>query len=403
MRAPAELLDELGDDSPNASTEPGCHFRLQTVFWNTLGPGSVAYTVTELLDNMCAFSIEPSLWVLGESRDYPRTYHRPALPKLVFRALCKAGVSAPTQGRIAGRRVLNAIRPGDLLYMWPPYDANLMKRAKDRGAIVIAERINCMAEMARGVLKRAYGRRGLGLPEGWFDARHIENEREQMLLCDFVMAPNEFVADSARFAGISEERILHTSYGFSPDRLASAIGIQRPPRRPVFTFVGLGIVRKGIDVLLEAWEQANINGKLLIAGHMDEEMRRLYARVLERDDVQELGYVGDIARVYASADVFVFPSHEEGGPQVTYEAAACKLPCIVSPMGAGRIVRDQVEGVVVDPCSVDELAAAITQLAEDELFRNRLAGNAETRARQFTWSKVAAHRFRQLCGVARSR
>jgi glycosyltransferase involved in cell wall biosynthesis len=298
---------------------------------------------------------------------------------------------------------LNAIRPGDVLYIWPPYDAGLMKRAQDRGAIVVAERINCMGQMGREVLKRAYARRGLALPEKWFDASSIANEREEMFLCDFITAPNEFVADSLRLAGIPEGRILHTSYGFSPKRLASAIGIQRPPRRPVFAFVGLGIVRKGIDVLLEAWERANINGKLLIAGHMDDEIRRLYARVLERDDVEELGYVRDITRVYASADVFVFPSHEEGGPQVTYEAAACKLPCIVSPMGAGRVVRDQVEGVVVDPCSVDGLAAAITRLAEDVHYRNYLAVNAEARASEFTWSKVAAQRLRQLCDVVRSR
>jgi len=370
--------------------------RLQTVIWNALGPGSVGYTVTELLDNTPP-PADRRLWVLGGRREYWRPYVRRALPPVAFRALCRVGVSAPAQGRIASRRVLNSLRPGDILYMWPPYDAALMERARDRGAIVVAERINCMAEMGRDALQRAYGRRGLPLPKGWFEASDIAHERDQMLLCDLIFAPNAPVAESARIAGIPAEKILDASYGFSPKRLANAIGIRRPARDPVFAFVGLGIVRKGIDVLLEAWDLADIEGTLLIAGRVDEEIRQFYASTLERNDVQELGHVNDIARVYSAADVFVFPSHEEGGPQVTYEAAACGLPCIVSPMGAGRLVRDTSEGLLVDPCSVDQLACAVTRLAHDVAFRKELGANAEARAREFTWSKVAARRYGQLC------
>ena len=79
---------------------------------------------------------------------------------------------------------------------------------------------------------------------------------------------------------------------------------------------------------------AAIDGTLLIAGRIDEDLRAQYRNALARSDVHDLGYVDDIATVYAAADVFVFPSHEEGGPQVTYEAAGCGLALIVSPMGA---------------------------------------------------------------------
>jgi len=374
--------------------------RLQTVRWDSSGPGSVAYTVTELLDNMPA-TVERRLWLLG-GRPW-RSYVTPALPPLVFRALCKAGVSASAQGRIAGRTVLNSIRRGDILYIWPPYDESLIKRARDRGAIIVAERINCMAGMGRDALERAYARRGLPLPAGWFQPTDIARERAQMLLCDFIFAPNELVAESVRSAGIAEEKILHASYGFSPERLAYAIEIQRPARDPVFAFVGAGIVRKGLDVLLESWDRAEIKGKLLIAGRVGEEIGRVCASILAREDVQLLGYVNDITSVYAAADVFVFPSHEEGGPQVTYEAAACGLPCIVSEMGAGRVVRDGCEGLVIDPCSVEELASAMTRLAEDLTFRKELAANAEARAGKFTWAKVSARRYQQLCDAAKSR
>jgi glycosyltransferase involved in cell wall biosynthesis len=305
----------------------------------------------------------------------------------------------PVQGRIASEIALRAISAGDIVYIWPPYDLSFIKRAQDRGAIVIAERTNCMDQMCKDVLSRAYARRGFRLPDGWCTPEAIAREKEQMLRCDFVTAANALVAQSLRDSGVPDCRILGTSYGFDAKRLAGAIGKDRPTRIPVFAFVGLGIIRKGLDVLLEAWERADIPGKLLIAGRIDQEIRQTYASTLARPDVEELGFVEDVAGVYASADVFVFPTHEEGGPQVIYEAAACGLASVVSPMGAGRIVRDQEEGIIVDPLSVDDLSQALTKIACDEPFRRTLGRNAEDRARSFKWSDAGERLFEQFTNV----
>jgi glycosyltransferase involved in cell wall biosynthesis len=374
--------------------------RLQTVFWNSLGPGSVAHALTELLENMPAGLVDRRLWSLGPDPLRHRPYVTPALPKIVFRALCKARVPASLQGRLARHVVLRSVRPGDVIYMWPPYDLELISRAQDSGATVVAERTNCMATMGREVLLRAYGRRGLPLPKGWFPAKDIAEEREQMLQCNFVTAPNPLVSQSLLESGLPEAKILETFYGFSPVRLAKAIGIDRPERRPVFAFVGHGIVRKGLDVLLEAWEQAAPDGTLLLAGPIDDELRSAYASTLARPDVTELGYVKDIASVYAAADAFVFPTHEEGGPQVIYEAAGCGLPSIVSRMGAGRIVRHGIECLMIDPLCVDGLAAALTRLAEDQPLRRELGIAATKRAREFTWAKAGMHLYRTFCAIA---
>jgi glycosyltransferase involved in cell wall biosynthesis len=376
--------------------------RVHAVFWNSLGPGSVAYALTELLDNLPDDLVERRLWCLGHHPDSPRHYHSPALPKLLLRALNKARVPAMVQGRLAREVVLRSIQPGDIVYMWPPYDLPMTKRAQERGAIVVAERTNCMAQMGREVLSRAYARRGLPLPDGWYPTEGIAEEREQMLQCDFVTAANPLVSQSLLDAGVPQARILETSYGFNPGRLASAIDIERPRRRPVFAFVGLGIVRKGLDVLLEAWDHAGVDGTLLIAGHVDDDLRSACSEILARADVQELGFVNDIATAYAAADVFVFPTHEEGGPQVIYEAAGCGLASIVSPMGAGRIIRHGSEGLVIDPLNVDELAAALTRLAEDEPLRRALGLAAAERAREFTWSKVGSRLCDQFSAIRRA-
>ena len=145
---------------------------------------------------------------------------------------------------------------------------------------------------------------------------------------------------------------------------------------------------------------ANIDDTLLIAGQVEDEVREAYADTLSRPDVQLLGYVRDIAEVYAAADVFVFPTHEEGGPQVIYEAAGCGLASIVSPMGAGRIVRDGIECLLIDPLSVDDLAAKITRLATDEGLRRSMGAAAAKRARSFTWAHAATSLYRQFRAIA---
>ena len=373
--------------------------RLHGVFWNALGHGSVAYALTELFDNLPEDAVDRSLWFLGGSPMSPRPYFRPALSQFVYRALCKLRVPAHIQGRIAGASVLKALRPGDIVYMWPPYDLRLIKRVQKRGGIVVAERTNVMDPMGYDVLSRAYARRGMPLPVGWFPPEGMALNQLEMKQCDFIVARNSFVTQSLLDVGFPRDRIIEGAYGFSPSRLAAAVGAKRPTRPPVFAFVGLCIVRKGFDVLLEAWTQAGVNGKLLIAGHMEDDMREAYADILARPDVEYLGHVKDIAAVYANADVFVFPTHEEGGPQVTYEAAGCGLPSIVSPMGAGRIVRDGIECLIVDPLKVDELASAITKLAEDETLRRDMGEAASKRAREFTWAKAGEQLYKQFVGL----
>jgi glycosyltransferase involved in cell wall biosynthesis len=69
-------------------------------------------------------------------------------------------------------------------------------------------------------------------------------------------------------------------------------------------------------------------------------------------------------------------------------------------MGAGRLVRDQLEGLIVDPLDVDAVAAALTKLADDESLRQTLAKNAAERAREFTWANAGTRLYDQFCTIA---
>jgi glycosyltransferase involved in cell wall biosynthesis len=107
-----------------------------------------------------------------------------------------------------------------------------------------------------------------------------------------------------------------------------------------------------------------------------------------RDEVEWLGRVGhgEMPGLMASADVFVFPSLFEGSAVVTYEALACGLPSIVTP-AAGSVVRDGVDGVLVPPGAVEELAAAMERLGRDAALRAAMSAAARARALEHDWPR----------------
>lgn len=108
------------------------------------------------------------------------------------------------------------------------------------------------------------------------------------------------------------------------------------------------------------------------------------------DRVQFLGYRNDVARFYAGADAFFFPSLREGLPVSLMEAMASGLPSLVGEIrGNTDLIRDGVEGVYM-PLTVSGAAEAIRTLASDPALRTRLGGAARERVQEFSAPKVQA-------------
>jgi len=320
---------------------------------------------------------------------------RPSLPRaLGFLPL------SPIQGplaRRAARACVDSVREGDLVYAWPSAPVDAVAAAKERGATVVVENINTFTGWARTVLDRASEAIGAP-PQHTITDQWIEEELRRLSLADFVFAPNAFVEESLRQTGITTYEVLPTSYGaYLPQRPARTLDEPTTGgRRLRFLFVGLVCVRKGAHRLLEAWREARIPGELVICGTVDPFVAERYAEELADPSVHVIGFQPDIDAQYASADVFVFPSLEEGGPQVCYEAAAHGLPQITTAIGGGRIARDGRNALVVEPDSADALAGALRKLAADAELRHELGITARRDAREFAWPEVAARRHELL-------
>jgi glycosyltransferase involved in cell wall biosynthesis len=84
----------------------------------------------------------------------------------------------------------------------------------------------------------------------------------------------------------------------------------------------------------------------------------------------------------------VMPSFNEGGPRVTLEAMACKIPVITSRVGIMLdIINDGENGVFID-WNVEDIANKIMLLLKDNDLRLKIAENGYQTVQQFERKRV---------------
>jgi glycosyltransferase involved in cell wall biosynthesis/GT2 family glycosyltransferase len=137
------------------------------------------------------------------------------------------------------------------------------------------------------------------------------------------------------------------------------------------------VPEKGLDLLVRAVARAGDERLRLVLAGAGPEAERL-ARLAEELQVRlrihgELGE-HDLARAYASADVFALLSRHEPWGVVVNEAAASGLPLVLSDtVGAAHdLLHDGENGYLVADGDIDEAAAALKRLAADPDLRRRL-------------------------------
>lgn len=174
-------------------------------------------------------------------------------------------------------------------------------------------------------------------------------------------------------------------------------------------FVGFLNERKGVDLLLDAFEivvQADDHVSLLIAGR-GPLMKSLKARVARSGLTEKVKFLGflepsEIPRLYGNVDVFVLPSLEDTFGVVVVEALAGGVPVVCSKFaGVSSHLEDGVSGFVVDPHQAGILANRILKLLHDPALRRQFVENGRRVADQFD-SRNVAERFAEAVRTAAS-
>jgi phosphatidyl-myo-inositol alpha-mannosyltransferase len=169
----------------------------------------------------------------------------------------------------------------------------------------------------------------------------------------------------------------------------------RDPGAPLrLLFVGQAVERKGLPVLLRAFEalREHIPVELMVVGADREEVEPL---LLEGGaGVTVLGKVSDEDKhaALASADLLVAPSlGGESFGMVLTEGFAAGTPVVASDIPGYRdVVRDGVDGVLFPRGDATALAETLRDLAVDPVGRGAMARAAREHAHRYAWPTVAA-------------
>jgi len=202
---------------------------------------------------------------------------------------------------------------------------------------------------------------------------------------DAVYVPSQAFGQELLDHGINPDKIKVYPRGcdierFHPDRrsdiLQSRFGVPDDGALNLL-YVGRISREKNLHLLVDAfWKlyASGLNARLIIVG--DGPYREEMAAALVDAPAVFTGFVegDDLAEVYASADLLVFPSTTDTFGNVVLEAQASGLPVIVSDKGGPQEnLIDGETGFVVAADRTEPLAEAMERLCTDEALRKRMA------------------------------
>lgn len=223
--------------------------------------------------------------------------------------------------------------------------------------------------------------------------------------CDAVVVPSHPVENVLRAYGVST-RVEVIKSGVVTTRFNDRLEVRRtfgiPEDAFLLLYVGRVAKEKNLGLLLNAFKtirERYPNAMLMIVGSGPYEQAMLaqskqlgisnhvkFAGMLDREVV---------AKMYSSADAFVFPSLTETQGLVVCEALSVGLPVVaVRAAGTPEVVDDGVDGLLTDN-SVDDFADATCRIISDSSLRERLSQGGLMNAPRFS-TETMAERFESL-------
>jgi glycosyltransferase involved in cell wall biosynthesis len=232
-----------------------------------------------------------------------------------------------------------------------------------------------------------------GLPS----SRYVrpQQKRQEMELADLVLAPSRFVEETIR-AFHPYKAISLAPYGvdlefWKPCARNEGSEVLR------FIYAGQISLRKGIPVLIQAWEKAALrSAELQLVGswNLSDGKKASLPRGVTHVSALSSEALRDH---YRRADVFVFPSFFEGFGLVLLEAMACGLPAIASAATAGADVLTKDSGRLLPVGDLDRLVDALRWFDKNRSCVPEMGRAARKTAEECTWD-----RYRQVVTNATS-
>jgi glycosyltransferase involved in cell wall biosynthesis len=219
---------------------------------------------------------------------------------------------------------------------------------------------------------------------------------------DRIAVVSDRVGLSLRRVGVSAERICLIENGIDVASFARATGpggIAANLARTRVAVIGRLAPEKGLQFFLRAAREIlnkHPNTEFLLVGDGPQrpELEALTRELRIEKEVIFAGVQKDMTGVYASIDIYVLCSLNEGMPLALLEAMAASKPVVATRVGAiPTLIAADRTGLLVEPKDVAGLRDSILRLMEDSTLCQNL-GRAAQRAVKARYSaELMAHRY----------
>lgn len=214
-----------------------------------------------------------------------------------------------------------------------------------------------------------------------------------------VVANSEGLADLARSSG---RNILVIPNGVDAETFAPLGHTRTQSTETHLLHVGRLNKQKSLDTLLYALPRLHGGWRLSLVGDGPEAvpLYELAQSLGVADRVEFLGWRSrdELVALYNAADLFVFPSVDEGMPNAVLEAMSCGLPVVACAVnGCTELVQPDRTGLLVPPRNVEVLAEALQRLCDTPEERCGMGkAGRELAQTHFSWNATAAA-YARLC------
>ncbi|MEO0327090.1 MAG: glycosyltransferase [Pseudomonadota bacterium] len=219
--------------------------------------------------------------------------------------------------------------------------------------------------------------------------------REKLEDADWLVTCTKGGAEYLR--GLADPRKIKLVYhGLDLSRFPSPDAESEPKENKLrFLTVGRAVRKKGIDTLLLAladldknieWKWTHIGGGPLLG-----DLKQQAAELGIKEKCTFAGALPqvEVLKAYHQNDVFILPSRidedgdRDGLPNVIVEAQSQQLPIISTKIsGIPELIRDGVNGILVEPDDVKALSGALSELAGSKEKRLKMGRSGETIVRE---------------------
>jgi glycosyltransferase involved in cell wall biosynthesis len=312
--------------------------------------------------------------------------------------------------RMFGRwaeRVL-AERRWDIVHAWSGVAEETLLSKRVTGHTVLMRGSSHIAVQARLLADEAQ-RAGVAIdrPSPWMIAR----EMREYAQAERILVLSSFARQTFLDEGTSDDKLIVLPLGADVAAFRPAAGVAAARERRIRAGAPLRVVcvgtvsyQKGLAALAEVARR--VDGRrieMTIVGPALAESADVLRRLEDRPGVRVVGYVPqrDLPAIYAEADVFFFPTVQDGYGMVLAQAQAAGLPVLATTHSAAPdVIREGENGWLVEPKDAQAMADILMRCDADRPALAAMAGRVYRDGWSRTWAVVAADFERVALGLS---